>query len=224
VELQSDFAEMRGNTGNFTDDQIREAIAYHDKEGASWGEAAERLGMSLSRLMVRVAKIEGRPYPSSFYRAIGNGRISPKEFAKLREAQNGRCAICGKVTERFVVDHRWETLEVRGLLCTPCNGALGWIEKEGWLQRALAYLGKTHELSLDYATSSTSGRHRGRRLWYSEKQIEEAAARFADGETLREIRKSVKNRAGKMITELRLSQRIALFEKRKGEENAEREP
>lgn len=68
------------------------------------------------------------------------------------------------------------------------------------------------------------GRMGGRRLSYSEKQIEEAAARFRAGETLKVISRDVKSRAGKTITELRLSQRIAQFEERKAKEDAEREP
>lgn len=72
------------------------------------------------------------------------------------------------------------------------------------------------------AAAAARGRKGGRRLSYSEKQIEHAAERFRAGETLKEIRKSVKSRTGKLITLLRLSQRIAEFEKRKVEGNGRR--
>ncbi len=72
------------------------------------------------------------------------------------------------------------------------------------------------------ASAKARGRKGGRRLSYSEKHIEEAAKRFRAGETLKVIRRDVKSRTGKMITELRLSQRIAQFEERKAIEDAER--
>lgn len=47
--------------------------------------------------------------------------------AKLAE-QGGVCAVCGKAPSarrRLAVDHDHKTGEVRGLLCTQCNQALG---------------------------------------------------------------------------------------------------
>lgn len=53
--------------------------------------------------------------------------ITPEDYDKMLEAQRGVCAICrnkpGKT--RFPVDHNHETGKIRGLLCTPCNLALG---------------------------------------------------------------------------------------------------
>lgn len=53
--------------------------------------------------------------------------LSLEEKIKLNKQQNGRCAIC-KVEVNFDpinVDHDPETLIVRGLLCPPCNRAIG---------------------------------------------------------------------------------------------------
>ena len=38
------------------------------------------------------------------------------------------------------LDHSHATGQVRGYLCTGCNSALGWIEREGMVAAAHAYL------------------------------------------------------------------------------------
>lgn len=60
--------------------------------------------------------------------------ISLDDYNKLLKEQNGECKICkttisGPKTNNFAVDHDHSTGEVRGLLCSRCNGALGWYEK-----------------------------------------------------------------------------------------------
>lgn len=74
--------------------------------------------------------------------------ISPIELHALYEAQGGRCAICDRPgPERGVgclhIDHDHETGERRGLICHPCNKALGAVEEHGatWVLRVLVYLG-----------------------------------------------------------------------------------
>lgn len=65
------------------------------------------------------------------------------------------------------------------------------------------------------ASARERGRVGGRRLMYSERQIEAAALRFRAGEALSVICRDVTSRAGKAITVTRLRARIAEFEKRK---------
>jgi hypothetical protein len=74
--------------------------------------------------------------------------IPPGELHALYQAQGGRCAICDTPgPERGVgclhIDHDHETGERRGLICHPCNKALGAVEEHGatWVMRALVYLG-----------------------------------------------------------------------------------
>ncbi len=70
----------------------------------------------------------------------------------MYEAQNGLCAICYKPqwnNQALVVDHDHQTLEVRGLLCTPCNTILGrWDDSPAAAHRAAEYLVKHRQLKL----------------------------------------------------------------------------
>lgn len=59
----------------------------------------------------------------------------------MQVAQGGKCLLCRRADEKLVVDHCHETGRVRGLLCTPCNNFLGWVEgSPGIMERAAAYL------------------------------------------------------------------------------------
>jgi hypothetical protein len=49
------------------------------------------------------------------------------------------CEVCGG-SERLCIDHDHATGAVRGCLCITCNVGVGWVEKPGWLDRALRYL------------------------------------------------------------------------------------
>lgn len=57
-------------------------------------------------------------------------------------SQNSRCAICEtEIDEKtLVVDHCHRAGHVRDLLCNLCNISLAPIEREGFLEKALAYL------------------------------------------------------------------------------------
>jgi DNA-directed RNA polymerase subunit M/transcription elongation factor TFIIS len=68
------------------------------------------------------------------------------EFDKLFKLQDGKCVICKlpcEVRENLSVDHDHSTNEVRGLLCSKCNWALGLLnEDEDILWNMLEYLKK----------------------------------------------------------------------------------
>jgi len=55
--------------------------------------------------------------------------ITPEDYNSLLELQECRCAICGihndDLSDSLCVDHDHETGKVRGLLCRPCNLAIG---------------------------------------------------------------------------------------------------
>ncbi len=70
--------------------------------------------------------------------------INSDIYEKLFEFQGQGCAICGRndpggLGVKLYVDHNHTTGAVRGLLCHPCNWALGFIECDKF-KRALCYL------------------------------------------------------------------------------------
>ena len=74
--------------------------------------------------------------------------ISEADYNKLFEQQNGRCAICNthqcSTGKALAIDHDHKTGKVRGLLCMPCNTAIGKLNDDPILvQRAADYLRST---------------------------------------------------------------------------------
>ena len=77
--------------------------------------------------------------------------ISLEEYNELYEACGGKCQICdkpGTLPDKgfgvgLVVDHCHDSGSVRGLLCNPCNLALGHMQDNvNLVQKGLVYLAK----------------------------------------------------------------------------------
>ena len=67
--------------------------------------------------------------------------LTPDEALILAELQDHKCAGCGKVRP-LQIDHDHETGKVRGLLCGPCNRALGLLgDSVDTLERLKQYVG-----------------------------------------------------------------------------------
>lgn len=71
--------------------------------------------------------------------------ITLKDYNKMFIEQEGCCKICGihqvEVDKRLAIDHNHTTGEVRGLLCDPCNKALGIFKDDiKLLENAINYL------------------------------------------------------------------------------------
>jgi hypothetical protein len=70
--------------------------------------------------------------------------ITLGEYNSMSLAQGGACAICGKperTRRALAVDHNHSTGKVRGLLCWPCNAALGlFMDDKDLLSTAISYL------------------------------------------------------------------------------------
>lgn len=81
-----------------------------------------------------------------------NFGITPEDYARMLEAQGGGCAICGATAEdngrRLAIDHDHTCCPgdrscgkcVRGILCSTCNIAVGYFEKEETRMKCQAYV------------------------------------------------------------------------------------
>lgn len=70
--------------------------------------------------------------------------LYPKDIRKIKKLQDNKCAICElPLQKKFNIDHCHKTKEVRGILCTTCNTALGKFKDDVFiLTRAVNYLQK----------------------------------------------------------------------------------
>lgn len=70
--------------------------------------------------------------------------ISLEKYNEMFKDQNGVCSICLKKCEtgkQLAVDHCHKTGKIRGLLCQPCNTAIGkFMDSPALLQQAIYYL------------------------------------------------------------------------------------
>lgn len=67
--------------------------------------------------------------------------VLSREYDAMLEAQNGRCAICGRTSDNFHLDHDHTAKAVRGILCQHCNQGLGHFkDNPDWLDKAKGYL------------------------------------------------------------------------------------
>ncbi len=114
------------------------------------------LRSSVDRLLAKPGRIDFRRRPdgnpkvpqlrqvkrSSFERYLQRAYgIAGEDWARMYQAQAGKCAGC---QERFKsdrethVDHCHETGRIRGLLCSPCNVAVGLVKDSAETLRRLA--------------------------------------------------------------------------------------
>ena len=69
--------------------------------------------------------------------------LTKEQYEQMYENQQGLCGICSLPFDVLAVDHCHETGKIRGLLCKPCNSALGLLgDKQETIKRAIAYLEK----------------------------------------------------------------------------------
>lgn len=75
--------------------------------------------------------------------------ITQESFDQKMKVQSGCCAICSRILDCSsrdttpCVDHNHTTGKVRGLLCRPCNQAIGCLQDQPHLcQLAAVYLNK----------------------------------------------------------------------------------
>ena len=69
--------------------------------------------------------------------------LTLERYEEMRIAQNNQCAICGTTPQTYslCVDHCHKTNKIRGLLCSPCNRAIGQLgDTVESLEKAYLYL------------------------------------------------------------------------------------
>lgn len=72
--------------------------------------------------------------------AIKKYGLTSDQFEKMKEEQNGVCAICKGTNKgkRLFVDHCHSSTRVRGLLCNTCNLAIGLLKNKPELGIAMS--------------------------------------------------------------------------------------
>ena len=77
------------------------------------------------------------------HRLLSTYGIREKQLAHMIEAQGGTCAVCRRRPAEHV-DHDHVFDVVRGVLCFPCNAALGqFLDDTPTLHNAIDYLERT---------------------------------------------------------------------------------
>jgi hypothetical protein len=77
-----------------------------------------------------------------------NYGMTLEDYERMYEEQGGICPICLNHFDKLYVDHNHQTGQVRGLLCSQCNTAIGKLrESKENLQRAIEYLEKYNDES-----------------------------------------------------------------------------
>jgi hypothetical protein len=86
---------------------------------------------------------------TALLKALG---VTRERFYALHDAQQGRCAICGGPPHgRWLsIDHDHASMTFRGLICRPCNLAIGNMQDNPErLRQAAAYLESRRERAAD---------------------------------------------------------------------------
>ena len=92
----------------------------------AWRVANPELASAISRRSDEKRKANGKQRDGHIKRMYG---LSPDGFAELKRKAGNKCQVCERPWQaglgRHVIDHCHETGTVRGILCGPCNRALG---------------------------------------------------------------------------------------------------
>lgn len=101
-------------------------------------------------------------------RQIAKYGLTPESWRQLWDSQGQQCAICGAKDngkKRFHVDHDHTSGEVRGILCTTCNGGIGQLQDNPDIVfKAFVYLTRAvqsgdrldHDIAVSVNPSATS--------------------------------------------------------------------
>lgn len=113
------------------------AIAYsrerYQKDPEKYRARSLARDRTLTPEQRRNKNAKARPHKRG-YRLKAVYGLTPEMWSALLDAQGGVCDICKKVPtgsgrNGFVVDHDHVSKKVRGLLCNPCNAAIGMLKE-----------------------------------------------------------------------------------------------
>lgn len=120
---------------------------YYQRNKDRYSETRKRYYETHCNEIKEKSAIQYQRSPETFfYRRIkGKYGLCREEYDRLLKSQGGRCAICWELPNRrfkhLVVDHDHDTGEVRGLLCSRCNRAIGLLcDDPDLIQEAVGYL------------------------------------------------------------------------------------
>ena|SRR6266567_5488555 len=67
-------------------------------------------------------------------------RLTPEQWLRLWEFQEGKCALCNCALTKPLTDHDHNSGLLRGLLCFRCNSRVREGTTIGWLQKLIMYM------------------------------------------------------------------------------------
>lgn len=137
-KLPKEAFSLKGNSKSILATRCNEC---REKPAVTWNDRnKDKVRLSMAKFI-----ISGGARAARLKKRYG---VSLDEYDALHVAQDGCCAICkapkpGGKYSFLHVDHDHETGKVRGLLCTNCNRALGYMGDDPLrLTIAAAYLSK----------------------------------------------------------------------------------
>lgn len=97
--------------------------------------------------VTRARKIQTRDKAAELQARCARYGITLDQYEATYLQQNGRCFICGGLDNdrSLAIDHDHGTGKVRGLLCSPCNRALGLLMDDPERARAAARYLEIHQ-------------------------------------------------------------------------------
>jgi hypothetical protein len=112
--------------------RYRATPEYRARRAAWWASSEGRAYKQAWR-----AQPKNRVQVAAYHRNRKYG-VTDARFRAMVADQEGKCCGCLRATEQLVVDHDHTTGLVRGLLCSPCNKALGMADENSATLRRLA--------------------------------------------------------------------------------------
>jgi len=62
--------------------------------------------------------------------------LTLEQYEAMLAAQNGKCSICKNAHDKMCVDHCHSSGRIRGILCDPCNTAIGLLKDNPYVVKS----------------------------------------------------------------------------------------